>query len=113
MQSSEGAVSAPMRERAFVNCYLFEFLLSPQLCGLGLIATGLLIKFGVTDWVPIDEIANLLNSQLLRSAVYIIIAAGGFVFLVAICGCLGALLENKCLWVLVRTLCAFTGFVEV
>ncbi len=70
------------------------------LCGLGLIATGLVIKFGVSDWIPIDEVAALLDSQLLRSAVYIIIAAGGFVFLVSVCGCLGALCENKCLLVL-------------
>ena len=72
-----------------------------QLSGLGLIATGLIIKFGISDWIPIDEIAALLDSQLLRSAVYMIIAAGGFVFLVSVCGCLGAMCENKCLLVLV------------
>ncbi|XP_033645923.1 tetraspanin-18-like [Asterias rubens] len=70
------------------------------LSGLGLIATGLIIKFGISDWIPIDEIAALLDSQLLRSAVYMIIAAGGFVFLVSVCGCLGAMCENKCLLVL-------------
>lgn len=78
--------------------FMVNFIVA--ICGLGLIATGLLIKFGVTDWVPIDEVASLLNSQLLRSAVYIIIAAGGFVFLVSVIGCLGALCESKCLLVL-------------
>ncbi|XP_022082720.1 CD151 antigen-like [Acanthaster planci] len=78
--------------------FIINFIVA--ICGLGLIATGLLIKFGVTDWIPIDEIANLLNSELLRSATYIIIAAGAFVFLVAVCGCFGALCENKCLLIL-------------
>ncbi|XP_038052509.1 tetraspanin-18-like [Patiria miniata] len=83
-----------------IKFLLFVINFIVALCGLGLIATGLLIKFGAVDFIPIDDVANLLNSQLLRSAVYIIIAAGGFVFLVAVCGCFGALCESKCLLVL-------------
>jgi hypothetical protein len=85
------------------NCIKFLLIMINfiiAICGLGLIATGLLIKFGLTEWVPIDDLASLLDSQLLRSATYIIIAAGGFVFLVSILGCLGAMCENKCILVL-------------
>ena len=74
-----------------------------QLCGLGLIVTGCLIHFGLANWIPIQEVAAVLQNEFLRSAVYMIIGAGALVFLIAICGCLGAILENRCLLVLVST----------
>ena len=65
--------------------------------------TGCLIHFGLNDWIPIEEVAAVLDNEFLRSATYMIIGAGALVFLIAICGCLGAILENRCLLVLVST----------
>ena len=65
--------------------------------------TGCLIHFGLDDWIPIEEVAAVLDNEFLRSATYMIIGAGALVFLIAICGCLGAILENRCLLVLVST----------
>ncbi len=68
---------------------------------------GCLLIFGLQDnvveWIDIDTVAEILNNELLRSAVYIVIGAGGLVFLMAVCGCLGAILSSKCLLGLVST----------
>ncbi|XP_072047588.1 tetraspanin-18B-like [Amphiura filiformis] len=80
---------------------LFVFNLLIALCGLGLVVIGCLFIFGLQDdvveWIDIDTVAAILDNELLRSAVYIVIGAGGLVFLIAVCGCLGAILSSKCL----------------
>lgn len=78
--------------------FIFNFIIA--LCGLGLIVTGCLIHFGLANWIPINEVAAVLQNEFLRSATYMIIGAGALVFLIAICGCLGAVMENRCLLVL-------------
>lgn len=89
---------------AGVNCikyllFIFNFIIA--LSGLGLVVIGCLFIFGLEDnvieWIKIDTIAEVLQNEFLRSAVYLVIAAGGMVFLIAVCGCLGAIMGSKCL----------------
>ncbi|XP_071955143.1 tetraspanin-18-like [Antedon mediterranea] len=77
--------------------FVFNFII--WLGGLGMLALGLILYFGIEDWVPIEDLAMLLDNDLLRSSSYILIAAGGLVFLLAFCGCCGAIMESKCLLV--------------
>ncbi|XP_072046938.1 CD82 antigen-like [Amphiura filiformis] len=64
------------------------------LCGLGLIVVGCLIHFGLANWIPIQELAAVFNqNEFIRSTVYMFIGAGAVAFLIAICGCLGVVLE--------------------
>lgn len=74
----------------FLNLLIF-------LCGIGLIVTGVFLSIGATDWIKIEEIAALLQNDLLRVGAYVIIAAGCFVIVVSGFGCGGACCENKCM----------------
>ncbi|XP_033127981.1 tetraspanin-18-like, partial [Anneissia japonica] len=68
--------------------------------GLGLLALGIILYFGIEKWVPIEDLAMILDNDLLRSSAFILIGAGALVFLLAFCGCCGAIMESKCLLVL-------------
>ncbi|XP_054761747.1 tetraspanin-18B-like [Lytechinus pictus] len=74
----------------FLNLLIF-------LCGVGLIVTGTFLALGFTDWIRIEDVANLLQNDLLRVGAYVIIAAGCFVIIVSGFGCGGACCENKCM----------------
>jgi len=63
------------------------------------------VVLGVGVWTLLDKayITNLLGSNLFLGAVYILIATGGIVALIAFLGCLGAVKEVKCMLVTVST----------
>ncbi|XP_071509635.1 tetraspanin-18B-like [Diadema antillarum] len=82
------------------NCLKFILMFLNLLifvCGIGLIVTGTFLALGFTDWIQIETVANLLQSDLLRVGAYVIIAAGCFVIIVSGFGCGGACCENKCM----------------
>lgn len=53
------------------------------------------------------------NNQLLLIGAYIMIAVGGFLFLVGFCGCCGAQKKSKCLLIIYIVFCAISFLVAL
>ncbi|XP_033121902.1 tetraspanin-18-like [Anneissia japonica] len=80
--------------------FVFNFII--WIGGAGLLALAIILHFGLHSWIPVDDVATLGNNndELLEYSAYILIGAGAIIFLMAFCGCCGALTECRYLLVI-------------
>jgi hypothetical protein len=75
-----------------------------QLAGAALLAIGLWLLLDDNPLKFLDgvETGNPMDDPLWSVAIYILVAVGGFVFLLGFLGCCGACMNNQCMIFLVR-----------
>ena len=68
-----------------------------QLSGCALIAVGIWIIVDPSIVKILDFVIEVSQDSLIKYAAYVLIAIGGFVFIVGFLGCCGAIKESKCM----------------
>jgi len=83
---------------SFARCLLLMFNLIFWLSGVAILSVGvwILVDKGLEEYLDVVKDA-MGDEDTLRTAAYILIGFGAFVFLVGFCGCCGAIRRSKCL----------------
>jgi tetraspanin-11 len=78
-------------------------LMPPQVSHFCFLQIGGITVLGIGIWTLVDKsfMNELLGTNLFLGAVYILIATGAIISLIAFFGCLGALKEIKCMLLMV------------
>jgi len=83
---------------SFARCLLITFNLIFWLSGAAILGVGIWLLVDKDLQEYLDVIKDAMDSEdALRTAAYILIGFGAFVFLVGFCGCCGAIRRSKCL----------------